>query len=345
MELLADRQAEIESRLRTLAWIAPDEPVLALEPPGAGNMNRILRACLPTRTMVLKQAVPFVARYPQIPAPVERLQVEATFYRLIARQDALSLRTPRVLGEDPANHLLCLEDLGTQGDMTWLYRPPAAGARPALGGQLTALVYWLWKLHALDLQPGRGPAELAPCMANPAMRALNHAHIFEIPFAADNGVELAGPLRALQRELAADLALRDRAAALGRIYLGNADHASADVLLHGDYYPGSWLTHPTMGVMIIDPEFSFIGAPEFDVGVLMAHLTMAGFNQTEVGMQLRSYMTPPGFSYPLALAFAGMEIIRRLLGVAQLPLATDTATRAAWLQTARALVTAPEVLS
>jgi len=344
MELLANRQAEIESRLRALAWIAPDEPVLTLESPGAGNMNRILRVCLPTRTMVLKQAVPFVAKYPQIPAPIERLQVEATFYRLIAQQHALALRAPRVLGEDPANHLLCLQDLGTEGDMTWLYRLPAAGARRALGGQLTALVYWLWKLHALDLQPARGPA-VPSCLGNHAMRALNHAHIFEIPFAADNGVELAAPLREMQRELAADPALRDRAASLGRIYLGDAGHTSADVLLHGDFYPGSWLTHPTMGVMIIDPEFSFIGAPEFDVGVMMAHLTMAGFDQTEVGMLLRSYMTPPGFSYPLALAFAGMEIIRRLLGVAQLPLATDTATRAAWLQAARALVTAPEVLS
>mgnify|MGYP001812802953 FL=1 len=95
-----------------------------------------------------------------------------------------------------------------------------------------------------------------------------------------------------------------------------------------------------MGVIIIDPEFAFPGPPEFDVGVLMAHLTMAGLAQAEVMMLMRSYVTPPGFSYPLALAFAGIEIIRRLLGVAQLPLKADEDTKSRWLQTARSMVTA-----
>jgi 5-methylthioribose kinase len=93
-----------------------------------------------------------------------------------------------------------------------------------------------------------------------------------------------------------------------------------------------------MGVMIIDPEFAFPAPPEFDVGVLIAHLTMAGFEQPEIMMLLRSYVTPPRFSYPLALASAGMEIIRRLLGVAQLPRTADDESTSRWLQTARSMV-------
>jgi len=349
MDLTVGHRAEIEARLHELRWIEPGERIAALAPPGAGNMNRTLRIELQSRTLILKQAVPFVAKYPQIPAPVERLETEIAFYRLIARHGALAVRTPRVLGQDPANHLVCLEDLGMGGDFTWLYLD-AAGTDPrrgALRGRLTALFYWLWKLHALDVghlasEPGAAEG-LPPVLRNHAMRALNHAHIFEIPFDTGNGVELGAPLARLQTKLAGDVLLRARAAALGRIYLGTAAHDSRNALLHGDFYPGSWLSHPRMGVMVIDPEFAFVGAPEFDVGVLLAHLTMAGFGQFETGMQLRSYMTPPGFNTPLPLAFAGMEIIRRLLGVAQLPLVAPPETRAAWLEAARALVTAPEV--
>jgi len=200
MELTVEHRDGIEARLHELGWIQPDERILALAPPGAGNMNRTLRVELQERTLILKQAVPFVARYPHIPAPVERLEVEAAFYRLIAGSDALALRTPRVLGEDLANHLLCLEDLGTGGDFTWIYQCPADDRRLELRGQLTTLFHWLRDLHALDLERTVGSAGLAATFGNHSMRALNHAHIFEIPFDSANGVELAEPLRRLVHE-------------------------------------------------------------------------------------------------------------------------------------------------
>lgn len=354
MDLLPENRPAVEAHLQSLGWLAPEEPLLSLAPPAMGNMNRTLRAETPTRTFILKQAVPFVARYPEIPAPVNRLDVESAFYSAVSTCPALAMRTPRILGEDRPNHLLCMTDLGQGPDFLSLYEaetesPVRTGNN---GGQLTAVVYWLWKLHALSLesrveetieqtfeQAGK-PVRGTTVLENRAMRVLNHAHIFDIPLQADNGLALSSELRQIQRAYANDAELKQSARALGAIYLGKADHASATVLLHGDYYPGSWLKHQTMGVMVIDPEFAFPGPPEFDVGVLIAHLTMAGLEQTEVMMLLRSYVTPPRFSYPLALAFAGMEIIRRLLGVAQLPLTANEETKTGWLQAARSMVTA-----
>jgi 5-methylthioribose kinase len=334
MDLLVGREREIEAHLRALGWIGADERVDLLAPAGEGNMNRTLRAHIGPRTVILKQAVPFVARYPHIPAPVSRLAVEETFYRTISSSAALAIRTPRLLGADPAHHLLCLEDLGEGSDFTWLYREPASSAvRSGYGGSLTALVYWLWKLHALEVQDA--PATLQ----NHAMRALNHAHIFEIPFDSADGPSLAPELAAARAAFGADSALRAQAERLGRIYLGEHEHPSRPALLHGDYYPGSWLSDETRGVMIIDPEFAFVGAPEFDVGVFAAHLLMTGHDEGDVMRLLQGYVRPAGFSYPLAMGFAGMEIIRRLLGVAQLPLAAGVATRIGWLHRARRMVT------
>lgn len=342
IDLEVGNDRAIDAHLKSLGWIGSDEQLVSLAPAGVGNMNRTLRAAVrssgrPQRTLILKQAVPYVARYPHIPAPVERLAVEHAFYAIVARSAALALRTPEVLGADLPNHLLCLEDLGEAADFTHLYQTPsgAAGRGPGRGGAFTALVYWLWKLHALDLGPD-APA----CLENRAMRRLNHAHIFEIPFDPGNGVNLSPALAALQADLAADEVLRQRAELLGRIYLGEQRHESAAALLHGDYYPGSWLHHSARGVMIIDPEFAFIGAPEFDVGVLTAHLLMAGHPQGDIMGLLQSYVRPVGFSLGLAMGFAGMEMIRRLLGVAQLPLAASDDTRSQWLQAARQMVIA-----
>lgn len=328
MDLLADNLAEVQAHLRRLGWIGESEALEALEKPGEGNMNRVLRARLPGRTLILKQAVPWVAKYPDIPAPVDRLQAEAAFYRALAGHDTLRHHTPTLLGEDPAEHLLCFEDLGAAADLSRWY---ADGPRRGDEGLVSRLVDWLGELHGIDVA-----AAGIDVPANLEMRRLNHAHIFEIPFDAGNGVRLSGPLGSQQTRLAADTALRERARALGEIYL--AAPGERAVLLHGDFYPGSWLEQPETGVAVIDPEFAFLGPAEFDVGVLQAHLTFAGFGADIVEGLLRRYRAPPGFDPDLARAFAGMEIIRRLLGVAQLPLEVDDAMRTGWITDARRMM-------
>lgn len=335
MELVAENLDEISAHVRSLDWIGATESITELGSAGEGNMNRTLRATVGSRSIILKQSVPFVAKYPDIPAPEERIEVEAQFYGAIANQVELSKRTPNVLGFDPDNHLLCLEDFGAARDFTDMY---GDHAHKQDDEQLGGLMVWLAALHALPVTPGRLPNGLD----NRSMRELNHAHIFEIPLDPDNGLTLAPGLEDIAAEYAADDKLHNAAGRLGDLYLGRADHESPDVLLHGDFYPGSWLRHPALGACIIDPEFAFIGAPEFDVGVLFGHLTMCGHRQPELSQLLRSllhsYDPPAGFDHDLAMGFAGIEIIRRLLGVAQLPLSADAATRRGWLANARGLV-------
>ena len=102
---------------------------------------------------------------------------------------------------------------------------------------------------------------------------------------------------------------------LGKKYL-----ADGDTLLHGDYYPGSWL-FTEQGIKIIDPEFCFYGRAEFDVAVMKAHLMMAKQRSQFTDNLFEYYNRPEGFDDNLFNAFTGMEIIRRIIGLAQLPLA------------------------
>jgi 5-methylthioribose kinase len=331
LELLIDQRPAIQARLRELAWIDDDEQLLRLSSPGEGNMNRTLRADLGGRTLILKQSTPFVARYPEIPAPAERIEVEAAFYRAVEDSEASSA-LPNVIGFDPDNRLLAFEDLGEAADYTDLYAGPCA--EEGAPAELAALAEWLSTLHATPVQTtDRG------IFQNRAMRALNHAHIFEIPFDPDNGLDLEAITPGLSEEARraqSDPAILRRVAALGAMYL--ADESPESVLLHGDYYPGSWLRHAD-GIKIIDPEFAFIGPPEFDIGVLLAHMVFAGAVPVDVARIVAAAYQAP-FDAALAGGFAGVEIMRRLLGVAQLPLTATLTTKATWLNIARAMLEA-----
>jgi 5-methylthioribose kinase len=176
-------------------------------------------------------------------------------------------------------------------------------------------------------------------LTNRDMRALNHAHLFEIPLDPSNGIDLDAITPGLS-DAAARLHQNDRFCGaireLGAIYLEDGTS-----LLHGDFYPGSWVwagTEPR----IIDPEFCFVGPPEYDVGVMLAHLVMADCPADIRIATLGAYERPPGFNNRLADRFVGMEIMRRLIGVAQVPLVRDLQWKDERLSQAHQLVIGEE---
>src|SRR4029434_610387 len=78
---------------------------------GEGNMNCVVRVRLPDRSLILKQALPWVEKYPSIAAPVERAASEARFYRFATRDPLVAAMMPRLLDFDDKSALLVMEDL------------------------------------------------------------------------------------------------------------------------------------------------------------------------------------------------------------------------------------------
>lgn len=319
--------------LERRGWLPDGAQVLTADRAGDGNMNLVLRvryrvagAGPETASLILKQARPWVEKYPDIAAPAERLGVEADFYRCVADVPALATRMPQLLAVDEDACAALLEDLGEASDYAGIYThtgKKADGTLPA--ADLAGLLDWLSQLHALPVS-----ALDWPRLRNHAMRALNHAHIFAIPFADDapDADGYCAGLGASAARLRRDPAVRARVAELGEVYL-----ADGDQLLHGDCYPGSWL-RSAAGLRIIDPEFGFLGPAEFDLGVLTAHLHFAAIETSD----LSAYRAQAGFDARLMRGFAGAEILRRLLGVAQLPLKADLQQRERWLDVGRELL-------
>jgi 5-methylthioribose kinase len=295
---------------------------------GEGNMNLTLRvtpaAGLP---FVLKQGRPWVEKYPHIPAPPERTLVEAAFYVAVQAGASVAARMPMMLGVDRENRVLALEDLGNGGDFTSIY---AGAVLPA--AVLADLLAWLERLTALAVRQ-----EDRAMFANRAMRALNHEHMFRFPLAAANGLDLDSMTPGLGEaaaELAGDRAYGDAVARLGSRYL-----ADGHALVHGDYFPGSWL-NAAGGVRVIDPEFCFLGDAEFDCGILAAHLLLADAGAGPIETVAAS-VAARRLDADLVAGYAGVEIMRRLIGVAQLPLQRDLDRKRSLLQHSRRLVLEP----
>jgi len=311
--------------LQSRGWLLQSERVVAAAHAGEGNMNYTLRVRTSDRSIIVKQARPWVEKYPHIPAPWDRALIEGRFYQLIGTRPALAQCMPRLLGFDPEAHVLMLEDLGETQDCTGLYRGDTLSSE-----RLKELLQYLVDLH-LTFQN----YEAKSSFANQPMRKLNHAHLFVIPLQKDNGLNLDSITPGLEAEAAklrTDEPYTMTIVELGKRYLG-----TGEALLHGDYFPGSWLRIGS-GIKIIDPEFSFFGPPEFDVGVFIAHLYLAHQPDALVRQSLADYQTAAPLNRRLTRQFAGMEIMRRLIGVAQLPLASGLELKADLLALSRSLV-------
>lgn len=311
--ITTETPAAIGSLLQDHAIFADDEAIEMLEVAGEGNMNVTLRATSNSQSLIVKQPRPFVAKYDSIPAPINRTHYEALFYQRIQSFPELATAMPQLIAWMPEQSVLVLQDLGPATDATLLYH---SHRTPELPPMIQPLLRWITRLHWSSQKVCS-----AEEFRNMELRKLNHAHIFQLPFQDPPVLDLNSVccgLRDATQPLRSNFQLAEKAQILGERYLGEGR-----CLLHGDFYPGSWLVidnRPT----VIDPEFCFMGPPEFDLGVLTGHLLLMGCEspRAEIQALLEGFSDGETVPYEWSLVgqFAYVEVLRRLLGVAQLPL-------------------------
>lgn len=303
--------------IQNLGFWQAGEKISQVSVPGESNMNLVLRIKTNQGSYILKQAKSYVRKYPQIPAPISRIKIEYQFLKLLDSNLFLASLSPKVLHYDAQNNLMLLEDLGEGSDFLSLYE----GQRQLKSDEIKHLVAYLMHLHQLQVSsfPTTRP-----------MRTLNHEHIFNFPFLEENGFELDTIQPGLQEvslSYKIDPVLKQRIQALGNRYL-----ADGKVLMHGDFYPGSWLQVPS-GIKIIDPEFGGLGDAEFDLGVFLAHLDLSEQAEDLSAQVQKQYTLPVDWS--LIQQYRGVEILRRLIGIAQLPVSLSLDEKKSLLARAR----------
>ena len=310
-------------------WLERGESVAGVSKAGEGNMNLTLRVALEggdRRSVILKQARPWVEKYDSIAAPWDRAAVEAAFYERVKNIDGVADRMPTLLASDADARALLMDDLGDARDFADVYA----------GGDLGPAVLERAADYARSLHDATAGSP-DPALANRDMRALNHQHVYQIPLDANNGLDLdaiAPGLADAASELRSDAAYVGKVKQTGDRYLADGRH-----LLHGDYFPGSWLRPPTgHGLTVIDPEFCYCGDREFDLAVTVAHLALAARPIADAAALLDAYGRSD-LDAPLLSRYAAAEVMRRLIGVAQLPIPPGRLDRPALLRRSRAAMT------
>jgi len=327
--LIAENTVDlIKDILQKLQLCTDAETIDSVTKAGEGNMNVVLRVRLADRSLIVKQSRPFVAKYPSIAAPEERIIAELNFYRRVQASAKATAALPTLLGFDAERRTMVLQDLGAATDYMSLYGSEEGS--PGVNTVFEQAIGWLVHLHDIVIEPSE--ASEIRCRK---LIELNHAHQYVIPFQSA-AVDLDAICLGFMSEsnfIRNDEELRAAITGLGDRYLGHGPH-----LLHGDYYPGSWLKTDA-GFHVIDPEFCFAGPVEFDLGVLAAHWIFCGAtsDQSTIKRVCQTYGRSP-LDDQLVAQFAGGELIRRLIGVGQLPLTADLGKRLEWLKAGRSLV-------
>ena len=112
------------------------------------------------------------------------------------------------------------------------------------------------------------PSREKPRFRNEAMRRLNHEHIFDVPLRAEGSLaERLDQITPGWTRPARRCAATEHFAKQWRTWGAATLSREGTALIHGDFFPGSLLRIGDGGLRVIDPEFSFCGDPEFDIGV------------------------------------------------------------------------------
>jgi 5-methylthioribose kinase len=326
-----EEREDLAAYLKNAGFLSIDEQVQSVTRAGDGNMNCTVRVTTRPRSFIVKQSRPWVEKYPQFDAPWDRALREIEFYQLVTGHVGVADRMPRLLFAERAARLLVIEDLGVSKDLSGIYR----GAILNLDTVDTLADYLSSLHHDFCGQSTRHP------LPNREMRALNHAHIFEIPLEANNGLaldDLMPGLEAAADRLRSDCDYVSTVRRLGtEVYL-----ADGDTLVHGDFFPGSFLETPA-GPKVIDPEFACFGRSEVDGGMFLAHLLLGAQPPGIAARFLERYRPPADHDVNAMLQLAGIEVMRRLIGYAQLPLACGLEERRSLLRRSRDLVLHPSL--
>ena len=230
--------------LASRGLLGPIEEVTVAEL-GGGVSNVVLSVSTPSRTMVVKQALPRLRVDDDWPAKRERALTEAAALRLAA--SLTPGLVPQVLDADPEACALTI----AHAPATW--RPwkdllLAGTANPDVAGRLgSALASW----HRGTLGDGRVRERFADHEAFEQLRV--DPYYRTIPRRHPDVAEAVGKL--------VDLMLSRRRC-----------------LVHGDFSPKNFLVGPD-GLSVIDWEVAHYGDPAFDIAFMINHLLLKALHR------------------------------------------------------------------
>ncbi|GAV43730.1 S-methyl-5-thioribose kinase [Streptomyces acidiscabies] len=315
-----------------------------------GNMNRVFLASSAGHSLAVKQALPWVrVAGPSWPMNPDRADAEARAYERVAL--VAPDKIPAILGYDPENYALVMEDMSDLEVLRTLLNEGAS-----YGTETSARIgEFVAQLTFTTSDFGMPSAErkaLIAASVSPELCKITEDVVLSEPYIEHEHNHWLPELTDLAAAFRADEVLRTEVADLRHTFM-----TSAQALLHGDLHTGSVMVGERDGapvVRVFDPEFSFVGPIGYDLGLYWANALVSEERArtldrlTDHADQLRlsweAFTTEFRRLWPTrvdtffddtyldrflhrvwtdAIGYAGTEIVRRIIGFAHL---TDLTT-------------------
>lgn len=309
------------------------ETEFRIEEIGYGNLNTVYRVCdaaRPERTLVLKHAPPYIKILgPAYPLSIERLTYEARALNIYHQLVPGSVPVPYDFDAETA--VIAMEDIR---DASILRDDLIAGnVNTYIAeqiGRFMGVVHSRTYIENLDSETVQQYREQ---FANTTMQAITADYVFTLPFTEHETNFWTPGLEVDIQHLKADIDFLQGAAALKQIFL-----TTQQALVHGDLHTGSVLVQGRTA-KVIDAEFAFYGPIGFDLGLYWANYLLSYFSHQDNGdvqSALKTAITEIWDTYSVefkiddtglkeqtlqkifhdGVGFAGLEILRRLIGAA-----------------------------
>ncbi len=314
----------LQERHADIALFDADAELIA-EEIGDGNLNfvyRVFDAADPRCSLIIKQAPPYIKILgPAYPLTTQRLTYECRTLEVYHQLAAGAAPAPHYF--DAENAVIVMEDLGGYH----LLRDAliAGNVNPAIPAQIGT---FLGRVHRETR--AEQAAHYRKHFDNTEMQAITADYVFTLPFTEHETNFYTPGLADKVAQLKTDEAFLQKARALKSIFLTEQLGVT-----HGDLHTGSVMVHGD-SAKIIDAEFAFYGPVGFDIGLFWANYCLSYFSHTgtaAVQAQLKTALVRTWESYAAefkaggktdtlqhifhtAAGFAGMEVLRRLIGAA-----------------------------
>jgi aminoglycoside phosphotransferase (APT) family kinase protein len=215
----------------------------ALTPLGGGVSCDVFLADLPTRRVVVKQALPKLRVTADWHAPPERTEAEVAWIRLVADIDPRWV--PEILGEDHARHIFAMVYLPPEQYPLWKTQLAEGRVDVDFAASVGSA---LARIHAMTARRD----DVAATFDN---RAQFHALRIEsyLLYTADRNPDVAPTIRAI----------------------ADGVESSHIALMQGDISPKNILCGPD-GPVFLDAETACHGDPAFDLAFCLNHLLLKG---------------------------------------------------------------------
>lgn len=330
----------------------PDPADIQVREVSDGNMNRVFlaRSTDGTRSLAVKQALPWVrVAGPSWPMSPERADAEARAYEQVAK--VAPDKIPAILGYDPENYALVMEDMSDLEVLRTLLNEGASYG-PHTSARIGEFVAQLtFATSDFGMKSADRKALLAASVS-PELCKITEDVVLAEPYLEHEHNHWHEGLDDLAKEFRADTRLRTEVADLRHTFM-----TSVQALLHGDLHTGSVMVGQREGtpvVRVFDPEFSFVGPIGYDLGLYWANALVSAERARSLG-SLTDHVDQLALSWEAfeaefrvlwptrtdtffddayldrflrrvwtdAVGYAGTEIVRRIIGFAHL---TDLTT-------------------